>query len=75
MDPTIHFADNPLRPTRSTDSQSAGGVYPIRSLSRVRKGSFDIHSSKEVHNAEDEDAGLRDERDYKRKQVGRQFQS
>ncbi|KAF2202665.1 potassium transporter [Delitschia confertaspora ATCC 74209] len=72
MDSSIHFADQ-LRPTRSNVSQHnhAGGVYPIRvhSRSRVHKTSFD-HKINEVDDpdGEDEDAGLRNEGDYKSRQ-------
>ena len=69
MDTTIQFADQ-LQPTRSTGSQHAyvGGVYPLRSRSRSRgrKSSFE-YKTKEI--LEDEDAGLRDDRDYKSRQV------
>lgn len=71
MDTTIQFADTPIRPTKSNESRSVGGVYPIRSRSRSRgrsKSSFELQKI-EIEDAEDEDAGLRNEGDYKRKQV------
>ncbi|KAF2473678.1 potassium transporter [Lindgomyces ingoldianus] len=73
MESTIQFADTQLRRTRSNNSHthSVGGVYPIRSRSRSRgrKGSLDVHKAREPEDAEDEDAGLRDGRDFKRKQI------
>jgi KUP system potassium uptake protein len=72
MESTIQFADEPVRRTKSKEnSQPLGGVYPVRSRSRSRgrKGSFDLPKFTEIENAEDEDAGLGDARDYKQKQV------
>ena len=71
MDTTIHFADTPVRRTKSNNSNPTGGVYPIRSRSRSRgrKSSFELSKSYQVEDPEDEDAGLRNENDYKRKQV------
>ncbi|PVI03491.1 potassium transporter [Periconia macrospinosa] len=70
MDQTIQFSDTP-RPKRSHDAQGIGGVVPLRSRSRSRGGrsSVEIFKSGEIETAEDEDAGLRSERDYKRKQT------
>ena len=71
METSIQFADTPLRPTKSASTQGVGGVYPLRSRSksRGRRGSYEEHKAAELGNAEDEDAGLRDDRDYKHKQV------
>lgn len=65
---TIHFAENPLRPTRSNNA-IYGGVVPLRTRSRSRKRSLDVGKGSESGDAVDEDAGLRDERDFKRSQV------
>jgi KUP system potassium uptake protein len=67
MDTSIHFADAEVHPVRT---QSVGGVYPMRSRtkSHVNRTSVDAKIS-ELEDAEDEDAGLRDERDFKRSQV------
>ena len=70
MDPkTIQFSDA-AHPTRSHDARGIGGVVPLRgrSISRSRN-SLEAFKAGEVENAEDEDAGLRDERDFKRSQV------
>jgi KUP system potassium uptake protein len=53
-------------------SQGIGGVVPLRhrSLSRKRTHSIDVRDKiADLEDAEDEDAGLRDDRDYKKKQV------
>jgi KUP system potassium uptake protein len=67
MDTSIHFANADVHPVQS---QSVGGVYPMRSRtkSHVNRSSVDAKIS-ELEDAEDEDAGLRDERDFKRSQV------
>lgn len=48
-------------------------MVPLRTRSRSRghKSSVDVHKIGDVEDAEDEDAGLRDERDFKRRQVNR----
>ncbi|KAF2661009.1 potassium transporter [Lophiostoma macrostomum CBS 122681] len=71
METTIQFAGSSTPVNKSSSSQTAGGVYPIRSRSRSRgrKSSFDLQKLNVFENAEDEDAGLRDERDYKQRQV------
>ena len=70
MDTSIQFAENT---SRGPKSQGVGGVVPVRartrSLSRARSRSFDTAKTNQLEDAEDEDAGLRDERDYKKKQV------
>ncbi|PSN61587.1 potassium transporter [Corynespora cassiicola Philippines] len=70
MEPTIQFADATLRKTRSASVRSVGGVVPLRSRTNGRKNSIDIEKVRAVElGEEDEDAGLRDERDYKQKQT------
>lgn len=74
---TIQFAEPALRPTRS-NTQSVGGVTYLRSRSKSRSkrtNSIDLTKIKTLEDAEDEDAGLRDERDYKRRQVRRSLQN
>ena len=68
MDTSIQFADADAHPVQP--HSSIGGVYPLRSRSHTRpkKSSVDAKIS-ELEEAEDEDAGLRDERDFKRSQV------
>jgi KUP system potassium uptake protein len=76
--------DDTVRPTRSnTDRTSTGfgnGIYPYRSQSRAssnsrsirgRRGSFDRRSQKSGDHeaAEDEDSGLRQSGDFKKRQV------
>ncbi|KAF2014199.1 potassium transporter [Aaosphaeria arxii CBS 175.79] len=70
MDPTIQFADT-QRPRRSVDTHGIGGVVPLRSRTRSLKArsSFEAFKAGEIENAEDEDAGLRNEGDYKRRQT------
>jgi hypothetical protein len=67
METSIQFADE-VHPVRS---QSIGGVYPMRSRTKsaTHRNSIDVKTA-ELEDAEDEDAGLRDERDFKRSQVG-----
>ncbi|KAF2788544.1 potassium transporter [Melanomma pulvis-pyrius CBS 109.77] len=71
MDSSIQFADAPLRRPKSNTVQSVGGVYPLRSRSKSRggRGSYEDQKAQELEGGDDEDAGLRDERDYKHKQV------
>jgi KUP system potassium uptake protein len=66
METSIHFAGDTRRPS----AQAIGGVVPLRSRSRRRTNSLSvIDKAAELEDAEDEDAGLRDARDYKQKQV------
>ncbi|KAF2645314.1 potassium transporter [Massarina eburnea CBS 473.64] len=69
MEPTIQFTDTP-KPKRSHEGMDIGGVVPLRERprSRGRKSSFEIFKAGEIEDPEDEDAGLRNEGDYKRKQ-------
>lgn len=68
---TIQFASD-LRPVRShasrayTSSALAGGIYPMRSRSSLRHRRSSLSGSEDVA---DEDPGLRDEGDYKQRQV------
>jgi KUP system potassium uptake protein len=50
-------------------SQGVGGVVPLRHRSLSRKRTNSIDKIAALEDPEDEDAGLRDERDYKKKQV------
>ncbi|KAI8938987.1 hypothetical protein NX059_004831 [Plenodomus lindquistii] len=70
MEPTIHFSDDVLRPTRSNHGHAIGGVVRLRSRSKshATQNSADRAKIDELEGAEDEDAGLRDERDFKRSQ-------
>ncbi|KAF2820149.1 potassium transporter [Ophiobolus disseminans] len=67
METSIQFADDAHRPR----NDSIGGVVPLRHRPRSRRSgqSLEISKSADIGDAEDEDAGLRDERDYKKKQV------
>lgn len=67
MDPTVQFG-TPPHPSKSSGSHLVGGVYPIRSRSKPQN--YGDLQKAEVEDAEDEDAGLRNERDFKQKQVG-----
>jgi len=55
----------------NADDLDVGGVVPLRAKSRsqARKTSFEAYKAGVAEDAEDEDAGLRSERDYKQKQV------
>jgi hypothetical protein len=71
METSIQFAEEKHR-RKSTSSQGIGGVVPLRhrSLSRKRTNSIDVRDKiSALEDPEDEDAGLRDDRDYKKKQV------
>lgn len=71
MEPSIQFVDAHSRPTRSNVVQSVGGVVPLRSRSksRGRQGSYEEQKARALEVGEDEDAGLRDARDFKAAQV------
>lgn len=70
MEPSVHFRGSEVQQGRSKESYSVGGVYSLRGRSsRGPKSSIDAIKTQELEDAEDEDAGLRDERDYKRKQA------
>jgi KUP system potassium uptake protein len=70
METSIQFANDPQRRRKSNSSQGIGGVVPLRhrSHSQRRANSIDIKGT-HLEDAEDEDAGLRADRDYKQKQV------
>ena len=67
---SFQFASGP-GPKRQIKDQDVGGVVPLRIQphSRGRKSSFEIYKEGAIEATEDEDAGLRNENDYKRKQV------
>jgi hypothetical protein len=64
MESTVQFTD-----AVNSTSQGIGGVVPLRQRSHARRASVDVSKDAELEDAEDEDAGLRDERDYKKRQV------
>ncbi|KAH9864610.1 hypothetical protein J1614_010545 [Plenodomus biglobosus] len=70
MEPSIHFTDEALHSTRSNNGHTIGGVVRLRSRSksRVNRNSVDLVKVTDLEDAEDEDAGLRDERDFKHSQ-------
>lgn len=70
METTIQFAGD-TRPRRQDRDVDIGGVVPLRVRSRSlgRKSSFEVFKERAVESAEDEDAGLRNENDFKRRQV------
>jgi len=71
MEPSIQFADDALRPVRSDAGHDIGGVVRLRSKASLRVGrssSVDVAKVAELEDVQDEDAGLRDERDFKRSQ-------
>ncbi|KAF2866380.1 potassium transporter-domain-containing protein [Massariosphaeria phaeospora] len=70
MESSVQFSNVALRPTRSNDPQAIGGVVPLRTRSKShgRKSSVEIAKIAAIEDAEDEDAGLRDARDFKHKQ-------
>ncbi|KAH8704383.1 potassium transporter-domain-containing protein [Phaeosphaeriaceae sp. PMI808] len=71
METSIQFSNDEQQPRRSASGQAIGGVVPLRHRSLSRRRTNSIHTPKvnELDDAEDEDAGLRDSRDYKKKQV------
>ncbi|KAH7086630.1 potassium transporter-domain-containing protein [Paraphoma chrysanthemicola] len=70
METSIHFAENMQRRRKSTSSQCIGGVVPLRQRSHSQKRANSIEfKGVDLEDAEDEDAGLRAERDYKQRQV------
>lgn len=78
MEPSIQFAKQ-TAPSAQNNAQNdaskhsaIGGVVRLRSRTQSigRRGSIDYAKSGEYEDAEDEDAGLRNEGDYKRSQVG-----
>lgn len=67
----VQFDENTMRPAREGGALGVGGVVRLRSRSKSLgiKGDGDGAKITELEEAEDEDAGLRDERDFKRSQV------
>ena len=73
MQPSIQFSDqtSPFDNNSASSENAIGGVVHLRSRSQTRGSKRYIDPAKlgEHENAEDEDAGLRNEADYKRSQV------
>jgi KUP system potassium uptake protein len=72
METSIQFASEKHPATKAMSSHDVGGVVPLRhrSLSRKRTNSIAVRDKIDaLEDPEDEDAGLRDDRDYKKKQV------
>jgi len=77
MEPSIQFAEQTAPSAQHNAQNNAsthnaiGGVVRLRSRTQSigRKGSVDYSKYGEYEDAEDEDAGLRNEGDYKRSQV------
>lgn len=73
METSIQFAEqgSPAAQNRAPSHSAIGGVVRLRSRSQTRgfKRSVDPTKPGEYDDAEDEDAGLRNEADYKRSQV------
>lgn len=66
---TVRIADA-IRPTRSNDGTSSalsGGVYPIRAVSLERRGSHRASEHEKLD--DDEEGGLRQDGDFKKRQV------
>jgi KUP system potassium uptake protein len=67
---TVRIADA-IRPTRSNDGSNSalsGGVYPIRAVSLERRTSHRA-SEHEKLDDDDEEGGLRQDGDFKKRQV------
>lgn len=73
MDTSIQFAEQTAPPSQNYASshKAIGGVVRLRSRTQSlgHRGSVDLPKAGEYDDAEDEDAGLRNEADYKRSQV------
>ena len=73
METSIQFAEqaSPAAQNHASSHNAIGGVVRLRSRTQSlgHKGSIDLVKSGEFEDAEDEDAGLRNETDYKRSQV------
>lgn len=69
----MQFADqaSPSVQNHASSHNATGGVVRLRSRSQTRgyKRSIDLAKPGELDDAEDEDAGLRNEADYKHSQV------
>ncbi|KAF2631287.1 potassium transporter [Macroventuria anomochaeta] len=72
MEPSIQFAEqaSPSARNHASSHDAVGGVVRLRSRtqSQSHKRSIDLTKTGEYDDAEDEDAGLRNEADYKRSQ-------
>lgn len=77
MDTAIQFAPQtaPSDQNNASSHSAIGGVVRLRSRTQSvgRRGSIDFTKSGDLEDAEDEDAGLRNEADYKRSQVSAAF--
>ena len=73
MEPSIQFAEQsaPSAQNHAASHNAIGGVVRLRSRTQSvgHKGSIDFTKPGDYEDAEDEDAGLRNEADYKRSQV------
>lgn len=73
MQPSIQFTEqtSPSAKTPASSENVIGGVVRLRSRSQTRgyNRSVDLTKLGEHGDAEDEDAGLRNDADYKRSQV------
>lgn len=60
-----------LQSKMPNENMGIGGVVSLRtrSRSRERKGSFGLDKLGDIEDAKDEDAGLRNQGDFKQKQV------
>lgn len=74
MEPSVQFAEqaSPSAQNHASGHNAIGGVVRLRSRTQSlgHRGSIDHAKSGDYEDAEDEDAGLRNEADYKRSQVG-----
>lgn len=73
MDTSVQFAEQiaPSAQNRAASQTAIGGVVRLRSRTHSvgQKGSVDFTKPRDYEDAEDEDAGLRNEADYKHSQV------
>lgn len=73
METSIQFAEQkaPSAQNNASPHHAIGGVVRLRSRTQSigHKGSIEFAKPSEFEDAEDEDAGLRNEGDYKRSQV------
>lgn len=72
MESSIQFADQiaPSAQNHAASQNAIGGVVRLRSRTQsIGHKSIDFTKSADYEDAEDEDAGLRNEADYKRSQV------
>ena len=73
METSIQFAEqaSPSAQNHASSDGAIGGVVRLRSREKTRgyKRSIDLGKPGDLEDAEDEDAGLRNEADYKHSQV------